>query len=103
MSALVKPVRMLKSYIGGQALVSVEASRTVREVVTTPSTPPEIVALVPVNDAQQSKDYLQAELKAILSDSDAAKAPRFLKKVVWAQVQAIRRKELRRHLEQGQG
>jgi hypothetical protein len=76
---------MLKSYIGVQALVS-EASRTVREVVTTLSMPPEIVALVFVNDAQQSKDYvLQAELKAILSDNDAAEALRFLKKVVWAQ------------------
>jgi predicted DNA-binding protein (UPF0251 family) len=45
----------------------------------------------------------QVELKVILSDSDAAEALRFLKKVVWAQVQAARRKELRGHLEQGQG
>ena len=104
MSVLVKPIGMLKSYIGGQALVSVEASRTVREVVTTLSMPPKIVALVLVNDAQQSKDYiLQAELKVILSDNDAAEALRFLKKVVWALVQAVRRKELRGHLEQGQG
>ena len=45
----------------------------------------------------------QAELKVILSDSDTAEALRFLKEVVWAQVQAARRKELRGHLEQGQG
>jgi hypothetical protein len=45
----------------------------------------------------------QVELKVILSDNDAAEALRFLKKVVWAQVQAVRRKELRSHLEQGQG
>ena len=45
----------------------------------------------------------QVELKVILSDSDAAEALHFLKKVVWAQVQAVRRKELRRYLEQGQG
>jgi len=45
----------------------------------------------------------QVELKVILSDSDEAEALRFLKKVVWAQVQAVRRKELRGHLEQGQG
>ena len=45
----------------------------------------------------------QVELKVILSDSDAAEALRFLKKAVWAQVQAARRKELRGHLEQGQG
>jgi len=44
----------------------------------------------------------QVELKVILSDSDAAEALRFLKEVVWAQVQASRRKELRGHLEQGQ-
>ncbi len=45
----------------------------------------------------------QVELKVILSDSDAAEALRFLKEVVWAQVQASRRKELCGHLEQGQG
>jgi hypothetical protein len=45
----------------------------------------------------------QVELKVILSYSDAAEALRFLKKVVWAQVQAVRRKELRSHLKQGQG
>ena len=45
----------------------------------------------------------QVELKVILADSDAAEALRFLKEVVWAQVQAVRRKELRGHLEQGQG
>jgi predicted DNA-binding protein (UPF0251 family) len=45
----------------------------------------------------------QVELKVILSDNDAAEALRFLKEVVWAQVQAARRKELRGHLEQGQG
>jgi hypothetical protein len=45
----------------------------------------------------------QVELKVILSDNDAAEALRFLKEVVWAQVQAVRRKELRSHLEQGQG
>ncbi len=47
-------------------------------------------------------DQEQVELKVILSDGDAAEALRFLKEVVWAQVQAIRRKELRGHLEQGQ-
>jgi hypothetical protein len=65
-------------------------------VVTALGMPPEIVALVLVNDAQQSKGYiLQAELKAILSDNDAAEALRFLNQAVWAQVQAVRRKELR--------
>jgi hypothetical protein len=44
----------------------------------------------------------QAELQMILADKDAAVALRFLKEVVWAQVQAVRRKELRSHLERGE-
>jgi hypothetical protein len=148
MSALIKPIGMLKSYIGGQAEIAVEAGRTVREAVAALGMPPEIVALVLVNDERQSKDYFfagwrcgqagrcrrrpscewsarvksdktsgasmakvavvldeqeQAELKVILFGSDEAEALRFLKKVVWAQVQAVQRKELRGHLEQGQG
>jgi sulfur carrier protein ThiS len=57
---------MLKSYIGGQAEIAVEAGRTVRETVKALSMPPEIVALVLVNDAQQSKDYC-------LQDGDVVK------------------------------
>jgi hypothetical protein len=37
----------------------------------------------------------QVELKVILSDGDGAEALRFLKEVVWAQVQATQCKELR--------
>ena len=43
----------------------------------------------------------QAELQMILADKDAEAALRFLKEVVSAQVQAVRRKELRSHLEKG--
>jgi hypothetical protein len=43
----------------------------------------------------------QAELQVLLADGDEAAALRFLKEVVWAQVQAVRRKELRSHLERG--
>jgi hypothetical protein len=43
----------------------------------------------------------QAELQMILADGDAQEALRFLKEVVWDQVQAVRRKELRGHMEQG--
>ena len=57
MSALIKPIGMLKSYIGGQAEIAVEAGRTVREAVAALGMPPEIVALVLVNDERQSKDY----------------------------------------------
>jgi hypothetical protein len=45
----------------------------------------------------------QAELQMILTDGDEAAALRFLKEVVWSQVQAVRRKGLRSHLEAGQG
>ncbi len=45
----------------------------------------------------------QAELQMILADRDEPEAWRFLKEVVWAQVQAVRRKGLRSHLEAGQG
>ena len=44
----------------------------------------------------------QAELQLILVDRDEPEALRFLKEVVWAQVQAVRRKGLRGHLEAGQ-
>jgi len=44
----------------------------------------------------------QQELQMILTDRDDVAALRFLKEVVWAQVQAVRRKELRSHLEAGQ-
>ena len=43
----------------------------------------------------------QQELQMILTDGDATAALHFLKKVVWAQVQAVRRKGLRGHLEAG--
>jgi len=44
----------------------------------------------------------QLQLQMIVTDKDAAEALRFLKEIVWAQVQAMRRKELRGHLEKGQ-
>ena len=58
MTAILRPVGMLKSYIGGQDEITVEAGRTIRETMKTFNMPPEIVALVMVNDEQQSKDYV---------------------------------------------
>ena len=49
---------MLKNYIGDKAEVAVEAGRTVREAMVALGIPPEVVALVLVNDAQQPKDYV---------------------------------------------
>jgi len=42
-------------------MVSVPSNITVREAITSLNIPPEIVALVVVNGAQQSKDYLIQE------------------------------------------
>ena len=61
MTAQIKPVGMLKSYIGGQTEVAVEAGRTVREAMAALGIPPEIVALVMVNEEQQPKDYVLQE------------------------------------------
>ena len=41
----------------------------------------------------------QVELQMILADKDAEAALRFLKEVVWDHMQAVRRKEMRSHLE----
>lgn len=45
----------------------------------------------------------QIELQIILTDEDGAAALHFLKEVVWARIQAVRRKGLRSHLEKGLG
>ena len=66
MSAIIRPLGTLKSYIGGQAEVAVEAGRTVRETVQALGIPPEIVALVLVNEMQQPKDY-------VLQDDDVVR------------------------------
>jgi sulfur carrier protein ThiS len=66
MSAYIRPIGTLKSYIGGQTEVAVDAGRTVRETMAALGIPPEIIALVLVTDAQQSKDY-------VLQDGDVVK------------------------------
>lgn len=43
----------------------------------------------------------QTELQMILADKDEGAALLFLKDVIWEQVQAVRRKALRGHLEKG--
>jgi len=44
----------------------------------------------------------QQDLQMILTDGDGAAALHFLREVVWPQVQAVKRKALRSHLEAGQ-
>ncbi len=66
MSAYVRPVGTLRSYIGGQTEVAVDAGRTAREMMTALGIPPEIVALVLVNEMHQAKDY-------VVQDGDVVK------------------------------
>jgi len=47
-------------------------------------------------------DQNLVELRAILLDGDAQEALNFLKRVVWEQVEAARRKGMQSHLEKGQ-
>ncbi len=61
MSAEIKAVGIIKSYIDGKSSVAVNAGNTVRETIKALNIPSEIVALVLVNDAQQSKDYVVQE------------------------------------------
>ena len=66
MTAIIRPYGMLKSYIGGELEISVETGRTIRQVLLDLGMPSEVVALVLVNDEQQSKDY-------VLQDGDTVK------------------------------
>jgi sulfur carrier protein ThiS len=54
---------MLKTYVGNLTETVVEPGRSVRQTLAELGIPPELVALVIVNDVQQDKDY-------VLSDGD---------------------------------
>ena len=66
MSAIIRPLGMLKSYIGELKETSVDAGISVRETLTTLGINPDLVAGVFVNGEQQTKDY-------ILKDGDIVK------------------------------
>lgn len=57
MSATLHALGIIKSYTGGKNEIAVEAGNTVRETMRALNIPPEVVALVLVNDAPQSKEY----------------------------------------------
>jgi len=61
MPATLRPSGALKSYIGGKSEIAVETGRTVRETLSALNIPPEVVALVMVNEAQKTKDYVLQE------------------------------------------
>ena len=58
MPATIRPIGSLKSYIAEKPEVEIESGITVREAILQLGIPPEIVALVIVNDTDQNKDYL---------------------------------------------
>jgi hypothetical protein len=58
MTATIRPYGVLKEYIGGAYETTIEAGVTVRQAMVNFGMPPEVVALVLVNDEQESKDYM---------------------------------------------
>ena len=58
MTATIHPYGILKSYINNQNTTAVPAGQTIRQAMLSFGMPPEVVALVLVNDEQQAKDYL---------------------------------------------
>jgi len=61
MNATLRPTGALKAYISGKDEIPIAAGRTVRETLTGLKIPPEVIALVVVNEELQSKDYLIQE------------------------------------------
>jgi sulfur carrier protein ThiS len=66
MPAFIRPFGILKSYTGGQSDLPIAAGTSVRDALLALGIPPDIVAMVLVNDEQQRKDYL-------LQDGDIVK------------------------------
>lgn len=61
MPVVIRPLGMLKDYIGGQSETTVEAGRSIRETMLALGIPPELAALVLVNDEHQDKEYVLQE------------------------------------------
>jgi len=66
MTATIRPLGMLKTYIGELKETTVEAGQSVRETIIKIGINPDLVAGVFVNDEQQNKDY-------VLQDGDIVK------------------------------
>jgi sulfur carrier protein ThiS len=52
------PYGILKDYIGGVKEIDLPAGNSVRQTITGLGIPPEVVALVTVDDLPQDKDYI---------------------------------------------
>ena len=61
MSATLRPSGALRDVVGGQSEIKVDSGRTIRETLRILGIVPEVVALVVVNEQQQSKDYVIQE------------------------------------------
>jgi sulfur carrier protein ThiS len=66
MTATIRPLGMLKSYIGELKETSVDAGLSIRETISAIGINPDLVAGVFVNGEQQTKDY-------VLQDGDDVK------------------------------
>ena len=66
MTAIIRPMGMLKDYIGGQKEIAIESGHTIREAMIAFGMPPEVVALIVVNDEYQTKD-------CVLKDGDVVR------------------------------
>jgi molybdopterin converting factor small subunit len=61
MPAILRLSGSLRDMVGGSSEFQVETGKSVRETLVTLGLVPEVVALVVVNEEQQSKDYLIQE------------------------------------------
>jgi sulfur carrier protein ThiS len=61
MSVIIKPLGMLKNYVGDMKETNVDAGISVRETLINIGINPDLVAGVFVNDEQQTKDYILQE------------------------------------------
>lgn len=58
MTAIIRPIGALKKYLGTRQQAVVESGITIRQALIDLNIPPEIVALVLVNDKSQNKAYI---------------------------------------------
>jgi sulfur carrier protein ThiS len=58
MTAVLRAIGMLKSYVNDQAEVEIPSGVSVRDALKSTGMIPELVALVLVNDEQKDKDYI---------------------------------------------
>ncbi|MFN3307716.1 MAG: MoaD/ThiS family protein [Anaerolineales bacterium] len=61
MSPTIRPFGILRDYLQGEREAQVAAGQTVRQALVSLGIPPEVVALVIVNEQPQEKDYLLEE------------------------------------------